>query len=34
MEKAGIKEVALLPPADYQRKVFRDVAEMVFPACR
>ena len=29
MEKAGIKEITMLPPADYQRKVFRDMAEMV-----
>jgi hypothetical protein len=34
MERAGIKEVAMLPPADYQRKVFRDMAEMVMPAFR
>lgn len=34
MEKAGVNEVALLPPADYQRKVFRDFAEMVMPAWR
>jgi alkanesulfonate monooxygenase SsuD/methylene tetrahydromethanopterin reductase-like flavin-dependent oxidoreductase (luciferase family) len=34
LEKAGIKEVTLLPPADYQRKVFRDIAEMVMPAFR
>jgi hypothetical protein len=24
----------MLPPADYQRKVFRDMAEMVLPAFR
>jgi hypothetical protein len=24
----------MLPPADYQRKVFRDMAEMVMPAFR
>ncbi len=34
MEKAGFQEVALLPPADYQRKVYRDFAEMVMPAFR
>jgi alkanesulfonate monooxygenase SsuD/methylene tetrahydromethanopterin reductase-like flavin-dependent oxidoreductase (luciferase family) len=34
MEKAGIKEIALLPPADYQRKIFRGIAEMIFPAFR
>ena len=34
MEKAGLKEIAFLPPADYQRKVFRDFAEMVLPAFR
>lgn len=28
-EKAGIKEVALLPPMDYARKVLRDFAEKV-----
>ncbi|MBI5617067.1 MAG: LLM class flavin-dependent oxidoreductase [Gammaproteobacteria bacterium] len=31
---AGINEVSFLPPADYQRKVYRDLAEMVFPAFR
>jgi len=34
IEKAGLKEVVLLPPADYQRKVYRDFAESVFPAFR
>jgi alkanesulfonate monooxygenase SsuD/methylene tetrahydromethanopterin reductase-like flavin-dependent oxidoreductase (luciferase family) len=34
LEKAGIKEITMLPPADYQRKVFRDMAEMVLPAFR
>jgi alkanesulfonate monooxygenase SsuD/methylene tetrahydromethanopterin reductase-like flavin-dependent oxidoreductase (luciferase family) len=34
MEKAGLKEITFLPPADYQRKVFRDFAEMVMPAFR
>jgi len=34
LEKAGIKEIALLPPADYQRKIFRGIAEMIFPAFR
>jgi len=34
MEKTGLKEVALLPPADYQRKVYRDIAELVMPAFR
>jgi hypothetical protein len=34
LEKAGIKEITMLPPADYQRKVFRDMAEMVMPAFR
>jgi alkanesulfonate monooxygenase SsuD/methylene tetrahydromethanopterin reductase-like flavin-dependent oxidoreductase (luciferase family) len=32
LERAGLKEVTFLPPADYQRKVFRDFAEMVMPA--
>jgi alkanesulfonate monooxygenase SsuD/methylene tetrahydromethanopterin reductase-like flavin-dependent oxidoreductase (luciferase family) len=31
---AGIDEVVFLPPADYQRKVFRDLAESVIPAFR
>jgi len=31
---AGIDEVTLLPPADHQRKVYRDFAEMVMPAYR
>ena len=30
----GIDEIAFLPPADYQRKVYRDLAEMVMPAFR
>lgn len=34
LEKAGIHEVVFLPPADFQRKVYRDLAEMVFPAFR
>ena len=34
MEKAGLQEVALLPPADYQRKVYRDFAELIMPAFR
>jgi alkanesulfonate monooxygenase SsuD/methylene tetrahydromethanopterin reductase-like flavin-dependent oxidoreductase (luciferase family) len=34
LEAAGINEVSFLPPADYQRKVYRDLAEMVFPAFR
>jgi alkanesulfonate monooxygenase SsuD/methylene tetrahydromethanopterin reductase-like flavin-dependent oxidoreductase (luciferase family) len=32
MERAGIKEVLLLPPADSQRQVFRDFAERIMPA--
>jgi hypothetical protein len=32
--EAGLKEVTLLPPADYARKVYRDFAEMVMPAFR
>ncbi len=34
MEKHGMKEVVLLPPAEYQRKVWRDFAEQVMPAFR
>ncbi len=34
LEAAGIHEVVFLPPADYQRKVYRDLAELVFPAFR
>ena len=31
LERAGLTELAFLPPADYQRDVFRDVAEFVVP---
>ncbi|HTW86835.1 MAG TPA: LLM class flavin-dependent oxidoreductase [Candidatus Binataceae bacterium] len=34
MEAEGMQEVTLLPPADYQRTVFRDFAEKVMPAFR
>jgi hypothetical protein len=34
MEKAGIKEVLILPPADFQREVYRDFAQQVMPAFR
>jgi len=34
LEDAGIDEIAFLPPADHQRKVYRDLAEMVMPAFR
>jgi len=34
MERAGIREVFILPPADTQREVFRDFAERVMPAFR
>jgi alkanesulfonate monooxygenase SsuD/methylene tetrahydromethanopterin reductase-like flavin-dependent oxidoreductase (luciferase family) len=34
LENAGIQEIALMSPADYQRKVYRDVAELVLPAFR
>jgi alkanesulfonate monooxygenase SsuD/methylene tetrahydromethanopterin reductase-like flavin-dependent oxidoreductase (luciferase family) len=34
MERAGINELLILPPADTQRQVFRDVAEYVMPAFR
>ena len=33
-ERAGIRGVCLLPPADFQRKVFRDFAELVIPLMR
>ncbi len=34
MERLGFKELNMLPPADYQRKVFRDFAELIMPAFR
>ena len=34
LEYVGIQEIALMLPADYQRKVYRDVAELVLPAFR
>jgi alkanesulfonate monooxygenase SsuD/methylene tetrahydromethanopterin reductase-like flavin-dependent oxidoreductase (luciferase family) len=34
MEQAGINEITLLQPADYQRKVYRDFAELIFPYFR
>ncbi len=34
MEKAGMREVTLLPNADRARKVLRDFAEMIIPAFR
>lgn len=34
LERAGLKEVALIAPADYQSKVFRDVAEFIIPRFR
>lgn len=34
MEKGGIKEITLLPPAEYQRKVLRDFSEFILPAFR
>jgi len=34
LEKNGIKEINLLPAADYQKNVWRDFAEMVMPAFR
>jgi alkanesulfonate monooxygenase SsuD/methylene tetrahydromethanopterin reductase-like flavin-dependent oxidoreductase (luciferase family) len=34
MEAAGIKETFILPPADFQREVFRDFAEFVISAFR
>ncbi len=32
LERQGVHEVALLPPADYSRDVFREFAEHVMPA--
>ena len=34
LEAAGLQEISFLPPADYQRKVYRDIAEMIIPAFR
>ena len=34
MERGGIDGISLLPPAEYQRKVFRDFSEMVMPLVR
>ena len=34
LERVGIRGVCLLPPAEFQRKVFRDFAEMVMPLTR
>jgi alkanesulfonate monooxygenase SsuD/methylene tetrahydromethanopterin reductase-like flavin-dependent oxidoreductase (luciferase family) len=34
MERSGLMGVGLLPPAEYQRKVFRDFAELVIPLSR
>jgi hypothetical protein len=34
MEAAGIKETVIEPPADFQREVYRDFAELVMPAFR
>jgi alkanesulfonate monooxygenase SsuD/methylene tetrahydromethanopterin reductase-like flavin-dependent oxidoreductase (luciferase family) len=33
-ERAGLREVVLKPPADFQRKALRDFAELVMPAFR
>ena len=33
-EAAGVTEVALLPPAEFQREVFTDFAEHVIPRFR
>ena len=33
-EAAGIKETVIEPPADFQREVYRDFAELVMPAFR
>ncbi len=34
LERVGISGVALLPPAEFQRQVFRDFAELVMPLMR
>lgn len=34
IEKGGMREVTIWPPMDPERKVFRDVAELVMPAFR
>jgi hypothetical protein len=34
METAGIKETVIEPPADFQREVYREFAELVMPAFR
>jgi alkanesulfonate monooxygenase SsuD/methylene tetrahydromethanopterin reductase-like flavin-dependent oxidoreductase (luciferase family) len=34
LERMGIGSVSLLPPAEFQRKVFRDFSEMVMPLVR
>ena len=31
LERAGLTELAFLPPADHQRDVYRDIAEFIFP---
>lgn len=31
MERSGLKEVTVMAPADYQRKVWRDLAEFIMP---
>ena len=34
LEKLGIHGISLLPPAEFQRKVFRDFSELVMPLVR
>ena len=34
LEKNGLKEVNILPAADYAHQVYRDFSEMIFPAFR
>jgi 5,10-methylenetetrahydromethanopterin reductase len=34
LERSGLKEVALIAPADYQSKVFRDIADFIIPNFR
>ena len=34
LEELGIHGISLLPPAEFQRKVFRDFSELVMPLVR
>jgi len=31
LERAGLTELAFLPPADYQREVYKDIADFIMP---